>query len=77
MDKLQTLQGLAAEHGTPLIVVDYDILRRNYEEFRRNLPRVQVYYAVKANPDPAVVETLYSLGSSVDVALLPPALIIF
>ena len=65
-----TLSGLAKEHGTPLFVVDHDILRENYRRFRRLLPDVQAYYAVKANPDPAIVKTLYE-GGSFDVASLP------
>ena len=62
------LQELARIHGTPLFVVDHDVLRRNYEEFKQQLPRVQAYYAVKANSDPAIVETLYRVGASFDVA---------
>lgn len=76
MDKLQELQDLAAEHGTPLIVIDHEILRRNYREFKRYLPRVQIYYAVKANPDPAILETLYDLGASFDVASLSEFLLV-
>ena len=44
------LQALAREHGTPLVVIDHDVIRANYAEFRKHLPKVQVYYAVKANP---------------------------
>ena len=62
------LERLARKHGTPLFVVDHEVLRRNYAEFRRFLPRVQAYYAVKANPDPQIVRTLYRLGASFDVA---------
>ena len=62
------LQDLAREHGTPLFVVDHDELRRNYATFKRHLPRVQAYYAVKANSDPAIVETFYKEGASFDVA---------
>lgn len=76
MDKQQVLQDLAAEHGTPLIVVDHEILRHNYREFKRNLPRVQIYYAVKANPDPAILETFYNLGASFDVASLSEFLLV-
>jgi len=65
------LQKLAQENGTPLFVIDHDALRRNYRLFRRCLPRVQIYYAVKANPDPAIVRTLYKEGSSFDVASMP------
>ena len=66
-----TLQKLAREHGTPLFVVDHDVLRKNYAAFKKHLPRVQAYYAVKANSDPAIVQTLYEAGASFDVASMP------
>ncbi len=62
------LQKLAKEHGTPMFVVDHKVLRKNYETFKKYLPRVQAYYAVKANSDPAIVQTLYEAGASFDVA---------
>lgn len=62
------LQKLAREHGTPLFVIDHKQLRKNYEMFKKHLPRVQAYYAVKANSDPAIVETFYKAGASFDVA---------
>jgi len=68
MPKVATLKSLAREHGTPLFVVDHDVLRRNYAEFKRALPRVQAYYAVKANPAPEIVRTFYRAGASFDVA---------
>jgi len=71
------LKKLAQEHGTPLFVVDHDQLRRNYAEFKRYLPRVQAYYAVKANADTAIVKTLYEAGSSFDVASLPEFHIVY
>ena len=33
-----------------LVVIDHDVIRRNYAEFKKHLPKVQCYYAVKANP---------------------------
>ncbi len=65
------LKKLAAAHGTPLFVLDHDELRRNYAMFRKYLPRIQVYYAVKANSDPAIVKTFYEAGASFDVASMP------
>jgi ornithine decarboxylase len=66
-----TLKRLAHEHGTPLFVIDHDELRRSYATFKKHLPRVQAYYAVKANPDPEIVRTLFKAGASFDVASLP------
>ncbi|HNV00223.1 MAG TPA: type III PLP-dependent enzyme [Verrucomicrobiota bacterium] len=71
------LQSLARQHGTPLVVVDHNVLRRNYTLFRKHLPRVQVYYAVKANADPAIVRTLYNAGASFDVASLPEFMLVY
>jgi ornithine decarboxylase len=65
------LKQLADEHGTPLFVVDHRELRRNYLTFKKHLPRVQAYYAVKANPDPEIVRTLFKAGASFDVASMP------
>ena len=65
------LKKLAEQHGTPLFVVDHDEIRRNYATFRKYLPRIQAYYAVKANPDPAIVKTLFEAGASFDVASMP------
>ena len=70
------LQQLARKHGTPLFVIDHDELRKNYRQFRKYLPRVQVYFAVKANSDPAIVRTLYKEGSSFDVASMPEFMIV-
>ncbi len=70
------LQKLAKANGTPLFVIDHDALRKNYREFKRYLPRVQAYYAVKANPDPAIVRTLYREGASFDVASMPEFMIV-
>jgi len=64
------LRQLAKKHGTPLFVVDHAQLRRNLAEFKRWLPRVQPYYAVKANSDPAIVRTFFEAGASFDVASL-------
>ena len=76
MITLARLQKLGRLHGTPLFVIDHDALRENYRQFRRYLPRVQVYYAVKANPDPAIVRTLYREGASFDVASMPEFMIV-
>ena len=71
------LQQLAKRHGTPLFVVDHDELRANYAMWRRHLPRVQAYYAVKANSDPEIVKTFHKAGSSFDVASMPEFMLVW
>jgi len=76
MPSPDVLEALALEHGTPLFVVDHDVLRRNFAEFVEHLPRVQPYYAVKANPEPGIVRTFFEAGASFDVASMPEFMIV-
>ncbi|RPJ04291.1 MAG: type III PLP-dependent enzyme, partial [Spirochaetaceae bacterium] len=62
------LMDLAQKHGTPLFVLDHQIIRQNYQTFKKHLPNVQCYYAVKANSTQEIIETLFREGSSFDVA---------
>jgi len=73
----QQLQSLAKEHGTPIVVIDHDAIRANYAEFKQHLPKVQCYFAVKANAEPAIVRTLYKVGASFDVASLPEFMLVY
>ncbi len=70
------LLAVAKRHGTPVVVVDHNVIRRNYAKFRKHLPKVQAYYAVKANPAPEIVRTLFKAGASFDVASLPEFLLV-
>jgi ornithine decarboxylase len=71
------LQSIARRHGTPVVVIDHDQIRKNYAEFKKHLPKVQAYYAVKANAEPAIVRTLYKAGASFDVASLPEFMLVY
>jgi ornithine decarboxylase len=53
---------------TPCLVVDLEIIAEAYDSLRRHLPLARVYYAVKANPAPAVVTMLERKGANFDVA---------
>jgi len=71
------LQAIARKHGTPVVVIDHDLIRKNYAEFKKHLPKVQAYFAVKANAEPAIVRTLYKAGASFDVASLPEFMLVY
>lgn len=71
------LQKIARIQGTPVVVIDHDAIRQNYAAFKKHLPRVQGYFAVKANPEPAIVRTLYKAGASFDVASLPEFMLVY
>lgn len=59
---------LIEKHGTPLFILDHNKIKANYRVFKKSLPRVQCYYAVKANAHPEIIKTLFHAGSSFDVA---------
>src|SRR6266705_6133749 len=71
------LQSAAREHGTPVVVINHDAIRQNYATFRKHLPKVQAYSAVKANAEAAIVRTLYRAGASFDVASLPEFMLVY
>jgi ornithine decarboxylase len=71
------LRKVARDHGTPVVVIDHNALRKNYADFKKHLPKVQVYYAVKANAEPAIVRTFYQAGASFDVASLPEFMLVY
>ena len=62
------LRRLVARHGTPLLVVDCDSIRRQYRSLAAALPGVELFYALKPLPCADVVATLRDLGASFDVA---------
>ncbi len=64
----EDLLELVEQHGTPLCILDHNKIRENYRTFKKHLPRVQCYYAVKANSTQQIIETLFKEGSSFDVA---------
>lgn len=50
------------------MVLDLEVVRENYYKFAAALPDTRVFYAVKANPAPEVLQLLASLGSCFDTA---------
>jgi len=63
------LEELARLHDTPLYVYDLAVLERRVEALRAALPDpFQLAYAVKANPNTAVLARIAGLGLGADVA---------
>jgi ornithine decarboxylase len=66
-DRIREFLRSRTEDG-PVLVVDLDVVRDNYNTFAKALPDSRVFYAVKANPAPEVLSLLASLGSCFDTA---------
>lgn len=54
--------------ATPCLVLDVDRVEENFRALQRALPLARIYYAVKANPAPQVLERLVRLSSCFDAA---------
>lgn len=52
----------------PFYIVDLGIVTTQLARWRAAFTRVVPYYAIKCNPDPAIVRTLMSLGCNFDCA---------
>lgn len=60
---------IVAEVGTPAFVYDRGVLERKWAMLRAALPeRFDVFYSVKANPNPAILEVLVEQGAGLEVA---------
>ena len=59
---------LAERRPTPYLVVDLDVVADNYKKLRDAVPQAGIYYAIKANPAPEILDVLTKLGSSFDTA---------
>jgi len=59
-----------ADHqpATPCLVLDVDRVEENFRSLQQALPLARIYYAVKANPAPQILERLVRLSSFFDAA---------
>jgi ornithine decarboxylase len=66
-DRIKEFLARNPEDG-PRLVVDLEVVRENYHSFAKALPDTRVFYAVKANPAPEILDLLARLGSCFDAA---------
>ena len=59
---------LVKKHGTPLFIISRSELAHNLERFKRLLPRVEPFYAVKANSHLEILKTFSKKDLCFDVA---------
>ncbi|HEX6366898.1 MAG TPA: type III PLP-dependent enzyme [Agromyces sp.] len=62
------LDALLREHGSPLFVLDVDRVTTQLLALRRELPDVQIHFATKSLPHPAVIHAVDAFGASFEVA---------
>jgi len=62
------IRRLVREFGSPLLIVDCARVRAQYRKLRAALPGVDLHYALKPLPHPAVVRSVAELGGWLDLA---------
>jgi ornithine decarboxylase len=55
---------------SPFLALDLDVVSRSYAALRSALPQIPLHYAVKCNPEPALLARLHALGAGFEVASL-------
>ncbi len=59
---------MVEQYGSPLLLLDCAKLADQYQQLKAALPNVGLFYAVKAFPHAAIVNTLNQLGAGFDIA---------
>src|SRR5580700_1400645 len=62
------IRRLVGEFGSPLLILDCERVRVQFRKLSKALPHVQLHYALKPLPHPAVVQTVLAEGGFLDLA---------
>jgi ornithine decarboxylase len=62
------IRRLVREFGSPLVILDCERVRSQYRKLKKALPHVDLHYALKPMPHPAVVRTVIEEGGFLDLA---------
>lgn len=68
LDFSHVRDALQQGYSKPFLLIDTGIIRNKVRRFRAAMPRVHPHYAVKANPDPRVLEVLIEEGAGFEIA---------
>jgi ornithine decarboxylase len=67
-EAFERIKRFADTEETPFLVVDKATVGEAYDELEGAFPFARIYYAVKANPAPEVLELLRDRGANFDIA---------
>jgi len=65
-EKLNLEDGNEKEEA--VYIIDLGVVLKKFQQWTQYLPRVKPFYAIKCNPNPAIVKTLAHLGANFDCA---------
>lgn len=62
--------------NSPFFMMDLSFLSKQYSRFKKSLPLITPYYAIKSNDNPILIETLHNLGCGFDCASINEILLV-
>jgi len=62
------IRRMLKKHSSPLMLIQENLLEKQFRIFHKALPEVIPYYAIKANPYPEIIKKFVELGAGFDVA---------
>ncbi|HPZ74739.1 MAG TPA: type III PLP-dependent enzyme [Candidatus Pacearchaeota archaeon] len=68
MELTNLIRKAAKSLETPFLVIDTSYVKENYNKLKSSISNTEIFYAVKANSHPSILETLRDIGSCFDVA---------
>ena len=63
-----TVNKISDEISTPILTLSIDQIEYNYKFLLENIPNLKIFYAMKANPNENIINSLNKLNSNFDVA---------
>lgn len=67
-EAFEKIKNFADKHETPCLVIDTDVINNQYDVLANVFPKAKIYYAVKANPEKAVLSLLEKKKANFDIA---------
>ena len=64
----KAVERVSTVEGTPALFMDKKVIKEKYQEFCSQFDKAKIYYALKANPHPGIVELLQELGCSFEIS---------
>lgn len=64
----QFINKVIKKYSSPVLVISKEALKKQYLTFKKHLPEIDIFYAIKANPNPEIIKTFTRLGCNFDVA---------
>ena len=64
----EAIKDILKTEKTPILVIDKRVIKQKYQEFYSEFSDAKLYFALKSNPHPGVVELLQEIGCDFEIS---------